>query len=93
MKVKYIPIYTFERNKIHYSFKDQMLIVKYRGKRDVFDFSGLSNGATKANMIESRLDIQPINFVMKENGILFVELLKIITLGEEAEENTEWTEV
>ena len=74
MKYKFSP----QRNdeKIIYDFNNDIVTATYKGKTEIFDFSGMPDGV--GNVEAEVLEINPILKAERTNGILYIELLNFI---------------
>jgi hypothetical protein len=85
MMIKYSP----QRNKnssISYTFDGEMIIADVDGVTDSFDFTAVGDGVLQIReseppfdlLLDTVLPMIPIISAKRENGILYVELLKFI---------------
>jgi len=84
MMVLYSP--QVSDSQIEYSFSGEVITVKLDGITDTFDFSEFGEGTLQLYSNEppfeplfiTSLPLMPILSAKRENGVLFVELLKFI---------------
>lgn len=82
MKILLSP--QIRQDKIRYRFKDDVVEATYKGVTDTFDFRGMTDGVLQFfddednELIETRLEVQPIIRAERQNGVLWVELLNVI---------------
>lgn len=89
MKIYLSPQVSEDNEKIHYSFDEDIIIARYMGQRDTFNFSSMPNGV--AEDIATTLSLNPIISAKRENGELWVELFNLIGLDATEEEKfPEW---
>lgn len=81
-----------EQDELTYQFEGDKIIATLNGETDEFDFTGMPDGF--AGNIITKLPICPIISAKKEDGVLFVELLKFIKMDATEEERfPKWIEV
>jgi hypothetical protein len=79
---------------INYQFNNDTIIVNYNGISDVFDFSKFTeDGELDIFNVVTELPTNPIISARREDGILYVELLRFISEFEVQEEFSNWIEV
>lgn len=78
MKIYLSPQVSNDNEKIHYSFDKDVVIARYKGEKDTFNFSSMPNGV--AEDITTTLSLNPIISAKRENGELWVELFNLIGL-------------
>lgn len=77
------------RNKIWYEIEHQKITATINGVTDTFDFTSMPNGALVTyddygnELIETSLETNPISRAVKENGILYIDLLFSIDADED----------
>ena len=97
MKILFSP-QERDNDKIHYTFKEDVIEVEFEGEKDVFDFSDFGEGKLMVfdeysdNLIETKLGVQPIiEAERKSDGVLHVKLLNYIGFSATEEEKfPEW---
>ena len=78
-----------DRSKIWYEIEHQKITATINGVTDTFDFTGMPNGMLEIHdeygniLIETSLETIPISRAVKENGILYVDLLFSIDADED----------
>lgn len=78
-----------DRNKIWYEIEHQKITATINGVTDTFDFTSMPNGVLVThdeggnNLIETSLENIPICRAVKENGILYIDLLFSIDSDED----------
>ena len=78
-----------ERNKIWYELEHQKITATINGVTDTFDFRDMPDGALEAIdadgniLIETNLDTIPISRAVKEDGVLYIDLLFSIDADED----------
>lgn len=78
-----------EINKIWYELEHQKITATINGVTDTFDFTDMPDGALEAidadgnNLIETNLDTIPISRAVKEDGVLYIDLLFSIDADED----------
>ena len=78
-----------ERNKIWYELEHQKVTATINGVTDTFDFTDMPDGALEAIdtdgniLIETNLDTIPISRAVKEDGVLYIDLLFSIDADED----------
>ena len=78
-----------DRSKIWYEIEHQKITATINGVTDTFDFTGMPNGILETHdedgniLIETSLETIPISRAVKENGILYVDLLFSIDADED----------
>lgn len=88
-----------EQDELTYQFEGDKIIATLNGKTDEFDFTGMPDGSVDnssrdGDNIITKLSICPIVSAKKEDGVLFVELLKFIKMDATEEERfPKWIEV
>jgi hypothetical protein len=96
MKILFSPQIIAEENQnIEYQFGEDKVIAKIGDITDIFDFSEFPDGILdRVSDIETNLPVNPIQGVRRENGVLYVILLKWFPEGTQAEEmEFDWMEV
>ena len=78
-----------ERNKIWYELEHQKVTATINGVTDTFDFTDMPDGILETIdeegnvLLETPLDTIPISRAVKENGILYIDLLFSISADED----------
>lgn len=84
MKVLYSPCVTIDNDEIHYNFENEKITVTWGILTDEFDFTGCPDGFLSS--VETILPENPIIEAKRENGELYVKLLKFISSDASEEE-------
>lgn len=96
MKILFSPqIMAEEDQQITYEFGDDVIIATIGDVTDVFDFSEFPDGILdRVSDIETTLPVNPIQGVRRENGVLYVILLRWFPEGTPEEKmEFDWMEV
>ena len=78
-----------DRSKIWYEIEHQKITVTINGVTDTFDFTGMPNGMLETHdeygniLIETSLETIPISRAVKEDGVLYIDLLFSINADED----------
>ena len=78
-----------ERNKIWYELEHQKVTATINGVTDTFDFTDMPDGVLETHdedgnvLLETPLETIPIRRAVKENGVLYIDLLFSIDLEED----------
>lgn len=93
MKVLYCPCVTLDENeKIEYHFDGEMITVKWGEYEDIFDFTNCPDGMVEK--VDTTLPENPILEARREDGVLYVKLLKFISPNApDSEKFPDWVEV
>lgn len=76
-------------SKIWYELEHQKITATINGVTDTFDFTGMPDGVLETyddygnELIETSLETNPISRAVKENGILYIDLLFSIDADED----------
>lgn len=78
-----------DRSKIWYEIEHQKITATINGVTDTFDFTDMPDGVLETyddygnELIETSLETNPISRAVKENGILYIDLLFSIDADED----------
>ena len=78
-----------DRSKIWYEIEHQKITATINGVTDTFDFTGMPNGMLETHdehgniLIETSLETIPIRRAVKEDGVLYIDLLFSINADED----------
>jgi hypothetical protein len=90
MQVMMLPQFN-DQVEAEYRFEGEIVTIIINGQQDIFDFSGMPEGAL--DYVDTELPYDPIISAKREEGILYVEIINFINhLATEEEKYPDWVD-